>query len=228
MANCQECRERNATRGLLCDICYYRNQQLKERAKKMSQASTQRSEEPSQYRSSQGSSFGTLIKFMIFAGLIFGAYKAYPQLFVGRKLKVVQLTPPKTLIGLPPPADPCGGKRRCFIAFVAPWCSACHESIPFLQAIRRSVRKDADLGVQIVVGLDKQEQMQEMASELGGSVYFDEHGLLQQEMGVRGVPAWAVIDKERSLRKSGSGLPVGLAESDPQFNEYLKEAFDFF
>ena len=124
------------------------------------------------------------------------------------------------------PDDPCEGKRRCMVAFVAPWCPACHASIPFLLSLKRMVAASSDLGMQIVIGAGEMASLQEMGKEFGEPVYYDPSGKMQAAMGGGGIPRWVVIDANRKVLNYGSGLPSE-DDSVPGIKEYIRDRLKF-
>src|SRR5438552_410846 len=60
-------------------------------------------------------------------------------------------------------ADPCFGKQRCVIEYVAPWCPACRGSIGFSNALYRKLTTSTAVGMKIVVGMADREKLKEMA-----------------------------------------------------------------
>lgn len=121
--------------------------------------------------------------------------------------------------------DSCSGKRRCLVVVLAPWCSACEASIPFVQAVGRYVAGKRDLGLQILISLDSSEKVTRLARRVGSGAQVELEGSIYKALGGGGVPKWGLIDSERTVLKRGSGLPGGLTESHPQFQDYLSSHF---
>ena len=125
--------------------------------------------------------------------------------------------------------DPCAGKRRCLVAMLAPWCPACHASIPFMRSVRALAARSRDLGVQVVIGSGDFGQLDEMGRDVGGPVYLDVDGELEAGMRGMGMPRWSVIDADRKVVNYGAGLPnIDESGNRELFERSLKEYLKFF
>ena len=105
--------------------------------------------------------------------------------------------------------DPCSGKQRCVLVYVAPWCPACKVAIGFIKQLREYLSRANKVGLQVVVGLDKEESLRNMAESIGGVVYIDREGRMKRAAGIGGIPSWVVWNWERKVVARTAGAPSG-------------------
>lgn len=77
--------------------------------------------------------------------------------------------------------------------------------------------------MQVVVYSDSEEQLRSMASLIGNKVYLDLNGAFSRQLPSRSVPRWVVLNPERKVIASGTGLPrvSGISE---EFTHYINKA----
>lgn len=125
------------------------------------------------------------------------------KLFPGRKVDSVAL---ESNIGY---GDPCLGKQKCLVFYLAPWCPACKAAIGTVQVLREHYKLSSEVGVKIVVGLDKMPAIRSYASKVGGQVFFDPSSRFRRTMGGSTVPYLVVLDSESHVIAEQSGVPSG-------------------
>lgn len=130
---------------------------------------------------------------------------------------------PKRVLGAASDADPCRGTEHCLVAFFAPWCPSCQVTIPFVQALQRRAARNGKVGVQVIVGRDDQENLLSMASKIGGAVWIDADDAFARGAGVRGVPAWWLIDAQRNVTRRGSGLYTSSDPNSPEMDAFIRD-----
>ena len=116
--------------------------------------------------------------------------------------------------------DPCTGKERCLVAYLATWCPACHGSLGFVSGIRNAVSANPRAGVKIVVGGGDESEIRAMASQIGGTVFMDTEGQFAGALGGFAVPHWWVVDKQGMALSHFSG---GYSEFNPETRRAFAE-----
>jgi hypothetical protein len=100
--------------------------------------------------------------------------------------------------------DPCAGRTRCVVVYLAPWCGACKLSLPLIANLRRELEART-IGFRIVVGSGPAEALRAMAAQIGGRVQLDERGEFARAAGVRSFPSWWLLDGQARVRAHFSG-----------------------
>jgi hypothetical protein len=122
--------------------------------------------------------------------------------------------------------DPCAYKLRCVVVFLAPWCPSCQGSVPFLNDMRKRFDQEGKVGVKVIVGMDSEEKLTSMAKKIGGEVFLDSNKEFSRSAGVRGVPAWWVVDDKKRILARGTALGVSGGTQEQNFTyfavNYLK------
>jgi len=97
--------------------------------------------------------------------------------------------------------DPCLRMRFCLIAYVTPWCPACETMKPTLKRMK-SLLSSSSVGVQIIMGQDRGEKIQEACQYYGPDCIDDQDGSLAKKFRVHRFPSLEVWDKQTSRRVS--------------------------
>lgn len=103
------------------------------------------------------------------------------------------LIPTKDLLSS---GDPCKGKPKCLIVYVAPWCPGSrhvHQSILSTAAIWQS---SPEFGVRLISGADKPEAVRSMASTSGKYGYFTDKTTFYKTLNVNHYPAVFLVETE--------------------------------
>lgn len=74
-----------------------------------------------------------------------------------------------------------------------------------IKALRKKWKDSATIGFIIIIGLDRQENLDEMAEEIGEEVYFDAEGGVIKKLGGRGVPHWFVLNSDNKILRHFGG-----------------------
>ena len=123
--------------------------------------------------------------------------------------------------------DPCFGKERCVIEYVAPWCPACRASIGFSNALHRKLTASSKVGMKIVVGMSDRENLREMADKYDAPAFLDVDGAFRDALGIHSVPSALVIDGNRTIIKKGlSGAIGGKASEEENVQYYIDNYLD--
>ncbi len=103
--------------------------------------------------------------------------------------------------------DQCAGKQRCVMVFVAPWCSACKQSVGIIKGMMARCEDSSEVGIKPIVGSGRSVQtMEAMAARFGRGVFLDPAGQVLAASGERSVPQWIVVDDEGMLVKTQAGV----------------------
>lgn len=113
--------------------------------------------------------------------------------------------------------DSCQGKERCLVYFIAPWCGACHQSMGFFAALNNRLQSNPRVGFRLIVGRDSETAIRKMAMAIPFNVEMDINREASRAFG-SGVPAWIVLDQDRSIIKRGSG---GFGETSQAVLDYF-------
>jgi protein-disulfide isomerase len=91
--------------------------------------------------------------------------------------------------------DTCVGKKFCVIVYLAPWCPHCKASLSQAQTLLGKSLV-GDTGVRVVVGLGRGSDSSAMAARIARNITLDDDESIAHKLGVRGVPAYVVLDSE--------------------------------
>ena len=93
------------------------------------------------------------------------------------------------------PIDACRAKKTCVIAYVAPWCGACHQFVAQLPTIRPRLAAK-DVGLVFVVGAEvDQAKKEEFLTRLDPEAVLDSPGdEFRRRHEVSFFPSFIVID----------------------------------
>ncbi|HSA24218.1 MAG TPA: hypothetical protein P5076_22345, partial [Myxococcota bacterium] len=69
--------------------------------------------------------------------------------------------------------DPCLGKPRCLVVYLAPWCPSCKSAARVVREAIAGYAGSREVGVQAVVGQDERGALEEMAAGIGPSTFLD-------------------------------------------------------
>lgn len=93
--------------------------------------------------------------------------------------------------------DTCAGKKRCVVAYLAPWCPSCRAELPHTQEML-SRSRTGDTGMKIVVGMERKPgDNAEMGRRIASAgITLDDTTELARKWDIRAVPAYVVLDPE--------------------------------
>ena len=100
--------------------------------------------------------------------------------------------------------DPCVLAAECVVVYVAPWCSACQQSVATINELAGEW-SGGSIGLKVIVGQDTIARVEEMARQVHCPVFVDPTGALWQELGVEGVPHWFVLDRQNRIVRNFGG-----------------------
>jgi hypothetical protein len=101
--------------------------------------------------------------------------------------------------------DPCLGKARCLVIYMAPWCPTCKGAARVAREAVAGYAGSREVGVQAVVGQDDRGALEEMAVGIGPNSFLDLDGALYRQAGGEGVPVFWVLDEKRHILKKQLG-----------------------
>jgi thiol-disulfide isomerase/thioredoxin len=105
---------------------------------------------------------------------------------------------------------PCLLSTRCLVVYLAPWCPYCKRSVPIVQKLQERWEGD-EIGIVAVIGADSSENIQAMAKTVGEGSYVDLDQSFGKQMGVKGVPAWFLMNDRGEVLTSFSGAPADVS-----------------
>jgi thiol-disulfide isomerase/thioredoxin len=112
----------------------------------------------------------------------------------------------------------CTGKSRCITVYVAPWCPVCRQSIPTMRLIDSYLAKNKpDVGINVVVGADRPEKIEEEAKELASlNALADISGEVMRANAVSVYPTWLVRDQAgKEIFRKASGIQIQSEDQVP-------------
>lgn len=101
--------------------------------------------------------------------------------------------------------DPCQGKSRCLIAYLAPWCPYSKRSMDAINELAALWKDSKQFGMKIIVGSAKQDQLEEMAGGFVTPCYLDPQGSFASQHKISGFPSWIVVDSIGKIIKRDAG-----------------------
>jgi thiol-disulfide isomerase/thioredoxin len=107
------------------------------------------------------------------------------------------------LKGQQAPADPCEGKERCVVAYLAPWCPTCKHALPHFLEVRDKWKGNATRGIKFVIGADSFEKDKDLALKIGENAYVDSGDGYRDQMRVRHYPTVWVMSGNKVLAVDG-------------------------
>jgi thiol-disulfide isomerase/thioredoxin len=102
-------------------------------------------------------------------------------------------------------ADPCSGKQRCLVVYLAPWCPACKSVTPQLLQVRDHWKGSATRGIKFIVGADSDEKNRELALSIGDGAYVDQGDAYRRAMKVSHFPTLWVVDENSKVITADRG-----------------------
>jgi hypothetical protein len=116
--------------------------------------------------------------------------------------------------------DPCAGRSRCVVVYLASWCPACRQCAQDTVPQLRQFWKEPDRpGLRVVVGSGEPAKIDEMARLVGDPVYLDATGAFGTRMKVDFFPKFFVVDEANRVMKSGRGA---ISWMNTEINDRLK------
>jgi thiol-disulfide isomerase/thioredoxin len=101
--------------------------------------------------------------------------------------------------------DPCSGKQRCLVVYLAPWCSACKAVTPQLLQVRDRWKGSATRGIKFIVGADSDEKNRALALSIGEGAYIDQGDAYRRAMKVQHFPTLWVVDENAKVITADRG-----------------------
>lgn len=114
--------------------------------------------------------------------------------------------------------DPCAGKERCLVAYLATWCPACHGATGFIKGLNTYLAKNYRVGLKVIIGGGDQSEIKEMARQIGIAAFMDDEGKFAAKLGGFGVPHWWLVDNKGMAIRQSSG-------SHAEFNDTTRKEF---
>ena len=119
--------------------------------------------------------------------------------------------------------DPCQARSQCVIAYVAPWCPACHSSIGFLNTLGLRLLNSSKVGMKIIIGMAEVDQLEGMAQKFSSPAFYDPDGEFASKVGINSVPNVLLVDSSGKIIEKGlPGAVSGFASQDEAVNYYIK------
>lgn len=211
MAKCVQCTKNEASRGLLCESCVTANVTRYQAVQKSTEGPQTRTQTPTTLKINPLLIVGILLLVVFASKYLFSVPSIIPNVALKQH-------------GFGYQGSSCTGKPKCLIVLVAPWCPACHGSIPIIQALRDNFSTDKEVGIQIISAMDSEDQLVTIAEQIGGVVYLDTNREFSSAVGRVGVPAWWLIDEKRNVLKHDSGFRVAGNTHQELAEYFLKDS----
>lgn len=103
---------------------------------------------------------------------------------------------------------PCAGDK-CLVVYVAPWCPACSALTPMINDLVKDLNREG-VKATVIIGKDSMSKVIDYSKKYDTSVLEDANGSYYNQIGVRGVPYFVVINRsgKRISEKSGGNTDV--------------------
>lgn len=120
-----------------------------------------------------------------------------------------ELTTRFSRIGISPGARPSFGldDKPALTIYLAPWSPYCRDELDRVRVMREQLAARG-VATRIVLGLDSQDKLDELANELGGDVLFEPNGRTSNP--TSGVPAFVVSDASKVVATRVGGFDGAL------------------
>jgi thiol-disulfide isomerase/thioredoxin len=128
----------------------------------------------------------------LLAALALGGYALFKKPGVSAPATMARVP---TSDGATQTIDACADTDHCLIAYVAPWCPACHQVIPQLTSLRDRWESNPRAGVKFIVGKGADAKNRAMVASIGKSAFLDADGSFAKEMAVSYFPTIWVTDR---------------------------------
>lgn len=103
--------------------------------------------------------------------------------------------------------DECKQTSKCLVVYLAPWCGTCKSAVEVVNEMSKYFGTSSSrVGLRVVLGMDKQEALNEFAKSFTENVYFDPSGEYLRAIGGGGVPGWWVIDDSNMIQTHFAGV----------------------
>ncbi len=99
---------------------------------------------------------------------------------------------------------PCQGYETCVLVYVAPWCSACRQSIPVIESFQERL-EESEIGFAVVIGSDSQKALEEMGKGFSAEIYYDPKHIVPELLDFKIIPAWFKLNREGKILEEASG-----------------------
>ncbi len=115
-------------------------------------------------------------------------------------------------------------RNKCIIMYVAPWCSACKQILSeYYKDLIIGFRGFPNVGFEIVIGADKDENIQAMGKTLDRPYFSDPSQKVFQTLGMHAFPSFAGVTKDGKVLKTFEGFHYdGSTRSEAMVN-FIKE-----
>jgi thiol-disulfide isomerase/thioredoxin len=84
---------------------------------------------------------------------------------------------------------------KCLVIYLAPWCPSCQKITPTIIALSEELKKEG-ISMSVIVGQDDLEVVSQYGSKFPFPIFTDVDGSYYRELGINGVPYFAVTDVE--------------------------------
>ncbi len=102
-------------------------------------------------------------------------------------------------------------KERCLMVYVAPWCPQCRRAH---QVILEAADQLQAQGIEttVVVGLDERAELEAYARDFPFPVYIDTDRKFYDQLSTRGVPYFAIWQRDRKISEDIAGRPESVQD----------------
>ena len=106
----------------------------------------------------------------------------------------------------------CDAEEKCVIVYVAPWCYYCKKALGLINILEEKWADSETIDFIIIIGLDREKNLRNMADKMQGEIYFDPRGNAGRQLGGRGVPHWYVLNSDNKVLKHFGGYYTPVEE----------------
>lgn len=102
-------------------------------------------------------------------------------------------------------------KERCLLVYLAPWCPQCRRAHSVILEAAEHLRAQG-IETTVVIGLDDRAEIEAYARDFPFPVYLDPDRKFYEQLDTRGVPYFALWQRDRRIAEDIAGRPESLRD----------------
>jgi hypothetical protein len=102
-------------------------------------------------------------------------------------------------------------KERCLLVYLAPWCPQCRRAHSVILEAAEHLRAQG-IETTVVIGLDDRAEIEAYARDFPFPVYLDPDRKFYEQLDTRGVPYFALWQRDRKIIEDIAGRPESLRD----------------
>lgn len=102
-------------------------------------------------------------------------------------------------------------RERCLLVYLAPWCPQCRRAHSVILEAAEHLRAQG-IETTVVIGLDDRAEIEAYARDFPFPVYLDPDRKFYEQLDTRGVPYFALWQRDRKIIEDIAGRPESLRD----------------